>query len=139
VEPPATPPDEPPRRSSFEDFEIPVPAAIPRGRRPAVITTATVVLAVAGLMNVLYVLLFGGSASQAVLFLLLGAAQLVTAALLVVMAPIGRTAALAVGGIGILLGFVQAIQAPTSGLMSMALNGFVVWAAFAGGPAFRRG
>ena len=43
------------------------------------------------------------------------------------------------GGLGIILGLVQATSAPVGGLMSMALNGFVVYAVVAAGPSFRRG
>ena len=96
-------------------------------------------LLVAGLMNVLFVVLFGQAGSVAPVYLVLGAAQLVTAGALVMMLPIARPAGLTMGALGIVLGAVQAIEAPVSGLMSMALNGFVIYAVVAAGPSFRRG
>jgi len=138
VEPP-TPPEEPVPRSSFEDFEIPEPVAAPPAHRPAVITTAALVLLVAGLMNILFVVLFRQAGSSAPLYVVMGGAQLITAVLLALMLPVGRQAAFVMGGLGAVLGFVQALGAPTGGLMSMALNGFVIYAAAATGPSFRRG
>jgi hypothetical protein len=142
VEPPLPDPTEPQpaRRSSFEDYEIPDPAAaIPVARRPAVVSTATLVLFIAGAMNIAFALLFPQPGSAAPIYVLLGVAQLVASVLLFLMLPIGRIGGLVMGGIGIVLGLIQATDAPASGLMSMALNAFVVWAVVASGPAFRRG
>lgn len=140
VDPPWTPPgspDEPPRRS-FEDFEVPVPTEAPRVRRPAVVSTAALVLFIAGAMNALFVVLFEQAGSIGSLYLMLAAAQLIAAVLLMTMLPIGRMAGLVMGGLGVVLGVIQATSAATSGLMSMALSGFVIWAVAASGPSFHR-
>jgi hypothetical protein len=140
---PTDPPPEPdpsPSHNRFEDFEIPTPMATPRGRarRPAVVTTAAIVLLVAGLLNLLAVVLFRPSGTATVLFLLLGVAQFAGAILIVLLLPIGRTLGFVLGAVGIVLGVVRASDNATSALMSIALNGFVIYALVTGGPAFNR-
>lgn len=141
VGPTDPPPPEPtPGRNRFEDFEIPTPAAAPRrGRRPAVLTTAVIVLVVAGLLNGLFVVLFRPSGVAAVAYAVLALAQLTAAVGVLLLRPIGRTLGFAMAGIGIVLGLVRAPGDAVSGLMSIALNAFVIYALVAAGPAFDRG
>ena len=139
VEPSApTPPDGERPRSSFEDYEIPEPEAVVRRGRPAIVSTAALILFVAALLNALYAFAFKPSGIAVVFALSLGAAQLVGAVLVFSLRPIGKTAGLVLGTITIGLGVVRATADPTSGLMTMALGGFVVWAVIAAGPSYRR-
>lgn len=140
MEPPADPAD-PARRSSFEDYEIPVPmTSAPRGgRRPAIITTAAIVLFVSAALNVLLVLAFRPSGSTATIFAILGALQLIGAVLVFSLHPLGRYAGLTLGALGVVLGIARATSDATSGLMAAAMNAFVIWAVIAAGPSFRRG
>ena len=144
MEPTDTPPpgDRPPYSNRFEDYriEVPTPQAAPNARRPAIVTTAAIVLLVAGLLGILYVVVFPhGEGAVIWPYLLLGLCQVVGAALVVLGLPAGRTLGFALGALGIVLGLVRATEDATSGLMTMALNGFVIYALAAGGPAFRRG
>jgi hypothetical protein len=139
------PGSEPPHRNRFEEYEIEIPPSAPPARagrraRPAIVTTAAIVLLVAGLLGVLYVLVFPhGEGAVIWPYLLLGVCQVVGAALVVLGLPAGRTLGFLLGAVGIILGLVRATEDATSGLMTMALNGFVIYALAAGGPAFRRG
>jgi hypothetical protein len=70
----------------------------------------------------------------------LAVAQLATALAAVLLVPIGRPIGIVVGVAGIVVGLSVAIDgATTSGLITMGLNGFVVYALAASGPSFRRG
>jgi len=140
MEPPAEP-DEAPRRSSFENYEVPVPITSPPrgGRRPAIVATAAIVLFVSAALNVLLVLAFRPSGSAAALYAVLGTLQLIGAVLVFILHPLGRYAGFALGGIGVLLGLARATDDAMSGLMAAALNAFVIWAVIAAGPSFRRG
>ncbi|HEX6843514.1 MAG TPA: hypothetical protein VF235_00215 [Actinomycetota bacterium] len=131
--------DEPARRSSFEDFENPVPAPSARPRRSGIVVTAAAVLAVNGLLNVLLVALFRPSGSIVWLYLALGALQVGAAVLVVLLRPIGRTLGLVLGGLGIVLALVRAPDDALSALLSVALNAFVLYALGVSGPSFRRG
>jgi hypothetical protein len=139
VEPPATPSPEDRPKSSFENYEIPVPAQPAKPRRPAVVGTAAIVLFVAGAMNLLTAFFFDQTGLAVALFAMVGLAQVATAVLLVLMSPIARPAGFAMGALGVVMGLVQAIEAPTAGIMSMALSAFVIYAVAAAGPSFRRG
>jgi len=141
VGPTDPPPPEPtPGRNRFEDFEVPTPQAAPRRRhRPAVLTTAVIVLVVSGVLNGLFVVLFhpGGAAAWALAVLAL--LQLVAAAGVLLLRSAGRTLGFAMAAIGIVLGLVRAPAGAASALMSIALNAFVIYALVAAGPAFDRG
>jgi hypothetical protein len=136
---PIEPAEAPSGRSRFEDFEIPVPAVAPRPHRPGIVLTAAVVLVISGLLNVLLVVLFKPVGAAVVLYLALGAMQLVAGALVVGLVPLGRSLGLVLGGLGIVLGLVRAPNDAVSALLSVALNAFVLYALGVSGPSFRRG
>ncbi len=138
---PAPSPEEPaPRRSSFEDFEIPVPARPPAPlRRPAVLTTAAVVLIVAALMNALFLALFKPGGGGVWLIAAIAAAQAIAAVLILIRHPFGMPAGIVMGAVGIVLGIARAPADALSALMTMALSGFVIWAVASNGASFRRG
>lgn len=150
--PPTEPPSEPRTPSSFERFEIPQPAPATTRRRPAIVTTAAIVLLVSGLLNGLYVVLFLSSASSPELagvqlsaglvegaLLLLAACQILAAALVVLLRPLGRGLGLAIAVLGLAMGLGEATGNAMNGLMTMAGYGFVIYALVAGKPAFDRG
>lgn len=139
---PTPPGDDAPRRSRFEDLsDIQAPPPTPRhARRPAIVTTAAAVLFVSALMNGIAAALL--SPEGVTLWLMAGLAvvQLATALAAVLLVPIGRPIGIVVGVTGIVVGLSVAIDgATTSGLITMGLNGFVVYALAASGPSFRRG
>jgi hypothetical protein len=128
------PGDRPPR-SSFEDYEIPEPEQVRRVGRPAVVTTAALVLLISALLHALAVFVF----AQSPLFLALAAAQFLGAVLVFTLHPLGRPLGLALGAIGVAEGLAHTPSDATSGVMAIALNAFVIWALFATGGSFRRG
>jgi hypothetical protein len=140
-----------PRRSSFEDLsdlDAHVrSSAVPTGRRTAILITATVVLFAGALFAVLYVVLLVPFASSsgasisggAIVFLITyGVAQVVAAVLVLLLLPAGRWFGILVGVIGIVLGLVRATSTPASGLVSILLSAFVIYALASSGPSFRR-
>lgn len=138
-----TPPEgDEPRRSRFEDLsdiQVPPPTARRDARRPAIVTTAAAVLFVSALMNGIAAALLSPAGATLWLMGCLAVAQLATAAMAVLLVPIGRPVGILVGAIGIAVGLSVAIDgATTSGLITMGLNGFVVYALAASGPSFRR-
>ena len=142
----------PPRRSSFEDLsdlDIERASTVATGGRTAILITAAVVLfagAVFALLSVALVATFSstpGTASisgGAVVFLLAyGAVQAITGVLVLLLVPAGRWLGILVGIAGIVLGAVLASSAPASGLVSILLSAFVIYALASSGPSFRRG
>lgn len=133
-------PPEPPRRSSFEDFEIPDPEALATpALRPAVLTTAAVVLIVAALMNVLFVVGFRPSANTAVIAIVLAIGQAIGAALILLRYPAGYVLGIIMGALGIVVGLARSGSDALSALMTVALSGFIIWAVASNRPSFRRG
>ena len=149
--PPTEPPSEPRATSSFERFEIPQPAPAATRRRPAIVTTAAIVLLVSGLLNGLYVVLFLSASSSPELagvrlstgfvggaLLLLAASRILAATLIFLLRPFGRGLGLALAVLGLAMGLVDAAGNAMNGLMTMAGYGFVIYALVAGKPAFDR-
>jgi len=141
-----------PRGSSFEDLsdlDAHVQAsAVPTGRRTAILITATVVLFAGAAFAVLYVAVLVPFASSsgasisgvAIVFLITyGVAQAAAAVLVLLLLPAGRWFGILVGAIGIVLGLVRATSTPASGLVSILLSAFVIYALASSGPSFRRG
>jgi hypothetical protein len=132
-----------PRRSRFEDLSDVTPPAPMRGRpgrRPAIVTTAAVVLFVSALMNGAAAGLLSLEGSSLWVSAGLAIAQLVGAMLVALLLPIGRPLGIVLGVVGIVMGLSVALAGgATSGLITMGLNGFVVYALAASGPSFRRG
>jgi uncharacterized membrane protein HdeD (DUF308 family) len=67
-----------------------------------------------------------------------GIVELVGAVLVFLLHPLGRPVGIALGALGIVLGIVSAASSPANGLVSLALNGFVIYALASSGPAFKR-
>jgi hypothetical protein len=134
-------PERPPSgRSSYEDFdvEVPKPMASPRRRTPTV-TVAAIVVGISGLLNLLAVFGFGLGGTIAAVLLMLGLAQLVGATLLFLLQPIGRVLGFVLGAVGIVIGLVQAGSSPADGIVTIGLNGYVIYAMAVSGSSFRRG
>jgi hypothetical protein len=143
---------QPPRRASFEDLsDLDAHAAetVATGRRTAILITASVVLLAGALFAVLYVVLLVPFASSSgpstisgtsvALLIAYGFAQAVAGILVLMLLPIGRWIGITVGVVGIVLGLIRAASTPASGLVSILLSAFVIYALAASGPSFRRG
>jgi hypothetical protein len=138
-EPPESDPI-PTGRSRYEDFELPVPGEVPRSRtRTPTLVMAAVVLGVSGVLPVLTVVAFHLDGAAATALLVLGAAELVACVLVARLHPAGRILGLILGGVGVVLGLATARTSPANGLVTMGLNGFVIYALASSGAAFRRG
>jgi hypothetical protein len=140
-----------PPGSRFEDltnFEVPGDA-VATGHRTAILITAAVVLFAGASFAVLYVVLLlpfasseTGSSVSGVLvgFLLVyGSLQAVAGVLVLLLRQSGRWLGIALAIVGIGLGIARASSTPASGLVTILLNGFVIYALASSGPAFRRG
>jgi hypothetical protein len=140
-----------PSGSRFEDltnFEVPVDA-VATGHRTAILITAAVVLFAGALFAVLYVVLLlpfassekGSSVSGALVGFLLvyGSLQAVAGVLVLLLRPSGRWLGIVLAVVGIGLGIARASSTPASGLVTILLNAFVIYALASSGPAFRRG
>jgi hypothetical protein len=128
-------------RSRYEDYDIAEVSAAgpaPRRRTPTLTVTA-LVLAVSGALPLITVAAFRPSGTAAIALLVLGVAELLGAALVFLLHPLGRPVGLLLGCVGIVLGIVSATRSPANGVVSLALNGFVIYALASSGPAFRRG
>jgi hypothetical protein len=147
-------PPEGPRRSSFEDLanldDLTVPAsAVATGQRTAILITAAVVLFAGALFAVLYVVLllpFASSSGSStvsgsvVAFLIVyGIAQAIAGTLVLMLRPAGRWMGIVIAIVGIGLGVARASSTPASGLVSILLNGFVIYSLASSGPSFQRG
>jgi hypothetical protein len=129
-------------RSRFEDLsDLEVPVARPtRVGRPAIVTTAAVVLSVSALMNAIVVIGFRPEGTSLWISAGLAVGQALGALLVVLLVPVGRPYGIAIGVVGVVLGLVVATDGSAgSGLVTMGLNGFVIYALAASGPSFRRG
>ncbi len=142
-----------PRPSSFEDLsDLEIHAqrdAVSTGQRTAILITASVVLLAGALFAILYVLLLVPFASSSgtstisggavAVLIAYGIGQAVAGVLVLMLVPFGRWLGIAVGIVGIVLGLVRATSAPASGLVSILLSAFVIYALASNGPSFRRG
>jgi hypothetical protein len=140
-----------PPGSRFEDltnFEVPVDA-VATGHRTAILITGAVVLFAGALFAVLYVVLLlpfassekGSSVSGSLVGFLLvyGLLQAVAGVLVVLLRQSGRWLGIVLAVVGIGLGIARASSTPASGLVTILLNAFVIYALASSGPAFRRG
>ena len=110
---------------------------------------AAVVLFAGALFAVLYVVLLlpfassekGSSVSGALVGFLLvyGSLQAVAGVLVLLLRQSGRWLGIVLAVVGIGLGIARASSTPASGLVTILLNGFVIYALASSGPAFRRG
>jgi hypothetical protein len=126
-------------RSRYEDYDltVPTPTASPRRRTPTLVM-AGVVLAITGAMALLLVVGVGIDSTLAIPLIVFGLIELAGAALVLLLLPLGRTVGIVLGAVGIVLGILSAAKSPANGLISIALNGFVIYALASSGPAFRR-
>ncbi len=129
--------DQPPRRSSYEDLEVPTPLPS-KGSRPPILTTAAIVLMVAGVMNALYFALFRPEGATAIVVVLVAVAQVMAATLILLRHPTGKLAGIGMGAIGVVLGIARVPADAASGLITIVLSAFVIWAVAVNGAAFRR-
>jgi hypothetical protein len=119
------------------------------GHRTAILVTAAVVLFAGALFAVLYVVLLlpfasserGSSVSSALVGFLLvyGSLQAVAGVLVLLLRQSGRWLGIVLAVVGIGLGIARASSTPASGLVTILLNAFVIYALASSGPAFRRG
>jgi len=148
---PGPEPSSKPPGSRFEDlsdFEVPVDA-VATGHRTPILITAAAVLFAGALFAVLYLVLLlpfassdrGSSVSAVVVGFLLvyGALQAVAGLLVLLLRQSGRWLGIVLAVVGIGLGIARASSTPASGLVTILLNGFVIYALASTGPAFRRG
>jgi hypothetical protein len=136
---PRIPPDpEDPRVPSFERLEVPTPVPTVTRRRTATVSTAGAVLVISGMLNLLVFALLRSEGGMALLHLLLGLLQLGAAALVLLLRPEGRWLGAVLGGAGIVLGVLQAPEDAMSGLTTIAVNAFVIYALASSGPSFAR-
>jgi hypothetical protein len=132
---------------------VPVPRPGPP-RRPGVVTGAAVILIVAGILAAvagLFVLNGGGALEVpgadtdggvetlvALGFLALGAFDVVAGVLVLRLSSAGRVLGIVIAGLGILTGLAQLGSSGSSGLLSIALYAFVLYALIAYGFVFRQ-
>ena len=135
-------PDEPSPigRSRYEDLEIPepAPAALARRRTPTV-TVAAIVLGFSGALPLLAVALFNVAGTARYGLLALGIVELAAAVLVAILHPAGRPFGIAAACLGIGVGLAAPGTSPANRLVTVALNGFVIYALASSGPSFRRG
>ena len=127
-----------PERSRFEDFEIPEPLPSRSSSRSPSVVTAAVVLLVSALLNVLAAVVFHPSAAATAFYLVLGVVQLIAGGLVLARLPAGRWLGITLGAVGIAVGVAIMSRNAINGLITVLLNGFVIYALAAFGSAFRR-
>jgi len=132
-------PDRPLGRSRYEDFDLSAaPSSVASPRRTPTLTVAAIVLGCSGVLPLLTVFLFDVGGTAAIALVVLGVLGLAAAALVATLRPIGRPIGIAFGCLGLVLGVVSARSSPANGLVTLGLNGFVIYALASSGPAFRR-
>ena len=104
----------------------------------ATLTVAAIVLGFSGVLPLLTVFLFDVGGAAALALGVLGVLALVAAALVAMLHPLGRPVGIALGCLGLVVGLVSARSSPANGLVTMGLNGFVIYALASSGPSFRR-
>ena len=135
-------PDRPLGRSHYEDFDLSAtPQAV--GGEPSTDPDAHGCGDRAGRSPVCCrcsrSFLFDVGGTAAIALGVLGVLELAAAALVAMLHPLGRPIGIALGCVGLVLGLVSARSSPANGLVTMGLNGFVIYALASSGPAFRRG
>jgi len=131
------------------DFQVPVPRSAPQ-RRSSRLTAAAGVLLLTGVLDVVgFVLVIstshdasggierGFARGEAVVLLALAALNFLAGLLVLRLRPNGRILGLFVGAVGVLIGLVGLASAPTQGVPTLVIAGFVVWVLATEGSAFR--
>jgi hypothetical protein len=124
--------------SDAERFELPEPLPSARRSRTPTLITASAVLIVAAMTNLLVVVAFEPSGSAAIVHLGLGLVQAAVAALVLMLHPAGRMLGYALGALGVVMGVAGAGDNAVSALMAVLLNLYVIYAMAVSGPSFRR-
>ena len=133
-------PDRPLGRSHYEDFDLsatPPPQRASRRRTPT-LTVAAIVLGVSGVLKLLTAFFLPIGETWAIALGVLGVLELAATALVAMLHPLGRPVGIALGFLGLVVGLLSARSSPANGLVTMGLNGFVVYALASSGAAFRR-
>ena len=125
-------------RSRFEDWDVPEAAVARTASRSPSVVTAAVVLLVSALLNVLAAVVFHPSAGATAFYLALGGVQLVAGLLVLARQPAGRWLGIALGVVGIGVGVAIMSRNGINGLITILLNGFVIYALAAFPSSFRR-
>ena len=133
-------PDRPLGRSHYEDFDLsasPPPTGASRRRTPT-LTVAAIVLGVSGVLKLLTAFFLPVGGTWAIALGVLGVLELAATALVAMLHPLGRSVGIALGCLGVVVGLLSARSSPANGLVTMGLNGFVIYALASSGPSFRR-
>lgn len=131
----------------FGDAGVPgirVPAAIPAPRRrPGPVTGAGWALIVVGALTVVAGLFVsslgvdtGAVAFVTILVLLIGGGNLLAGVLVLRLHPAGRVLGFVFAGLGLVGGLAQLSNNPGSAIISLAVDGFIIWALATNGEAF---
>lgn len=91
------------------------------------------------MLPLLSVLVFSPSRGTKIGLIVLGVVELLGAGLVALLHPFGRPLGIVLGCVGLVLGLLTARSSPANGLVTMGLNGFVIYAMAVSGSAFRRG
>jgi hypothetical protein len=144
------PPPDQPYASGYHGFPVPRAA---RPERPKVVTGAAVILIVAGLLAIVggIVVLNGSGALElpgvdteefpaavATFLFVLASLYIVAGVLVLRLSSGGRILGIVMAVVGILIGLAQLGSSGSSGLLSIALYAFVLYALFAYGFVFRQ-
>jgi hypothetical protein len=129
---------EPTGRSRYEDFDLSTPPPVAPARRTPTLTVAGIVLAFSGVYPLITVFLVHVGPTASIALGVLGVLELTGAALVLLLHPLGRPMGIALGCLGLIIGLLSARTSPANGLVSMFLNGFVIYALASSGPVFRR-
>jgi hypothetical protein len=97
------------------------------------------VLVFSGVLPLVSVLAFSPEGGVAIALIVLGVAELLGATLVLLLHPLGRALGFVLGGVGLVIGLVTARSSPANGLVTMGLNGYVIYAMAISGASFRRG
>jgi hypothetical protein len=144
----------PPPASGYEGWADRVVEAQPgtwRPRRPGIVTAAAVLLLVSGGLAVLGSLLILSSGDRTALpgmgadavhtlgaiALVIGGVEVLAGILVLRLVPAGRVLGIILAGLGV-LGALRTLGSPQS-MITLAVDGFVIYALVSTGDAFRRG
>ena len=118
-------PDRPLGRSHYEDFDLsatPKPSGTSRRRTPT-LTVAAIVLGFSGVLPLLTVVLFDVGGTAAIALGVLGVLELVAAALVAMLHPLGRPIGIALGCAGLVVGSSRRGPRPPTGSSRWASTG----------------
>jgi hypothetical protein len=114
------------------------PSGNPGRRRTAPIIVSAVVLGISGVLPILAVPLFALSGSIVWFLLGFGAFQLIAAASVVLLIPVGRVLGIVAAVAGVALGLYSGRSNPMSGLPTLLVHAYVIWTLATSGSAFTR-